>query len=97
MKDLFEQITTWQDTTFPETGVESYKKKLSEESLEVIDSKNTEELLSESADLMIVSFGLLNKAGLTYQDLKAAIEKKFSVVASSQWVLVDGVHKRVKE
>ncbi len=97
MQQLFEKITSWQDISFPEAGVEIYKKKLLEESQEVSDSTNTEELLEECSDNIIVTFGLLNKAGLTYQDLEAAMERKFKVVSSSEWEFVGGVHKRVKE
>lgn len=97
-KTLQQQVTAWQDATFPKTDVRSYVKKLVHEVDELESSihlghfvKTVEEL----ADVQIVLWGLANKLGI---NLDAAVEDKHRINQQRKWErMKDGTYQHVEE
>lgn len=101
-KELFEEITTWQDKTFPESTELSRVRHLLKEvqelecELELFDRK--QEKILEYADCFFLLFGAAKKMGMTYDDICAAIEVKFNINKKRQWGKPDkdGVVEHIK-
>lgn len=94
-RQLFEEITKWQDETFPHSTEQSRIAHLKKEVLELekavvqhqrrpnavtIDDKK-----DEYTDCFFLLFGAAKKAGMSYEDICNAILRKFRVNEKRKW------------
>lgn len=103
-KELFEEITQWQDTTFQKSTASSRAKHLKKEIEELIkelERKPVIAVLSESefADCFFLLFGAAKAYGMTYEDIQQCIRKKFKINKDRTWGKPDenGVVEHVKK
>lgn len=100
----FDQITQWNDETFPQSNTFSTLAHLQDEILEVIDALNANtfheaEIPKEFADCFILLFAAAHKAGMSYDDITRAIDEKMQINYKRKWGAPDGngVVHHVKE
>jgi len=96
----FNEITIWQDKTFPKANALSKIHHLKEEVGELIqdlETKNSERRL-EFADCFLLLFGAANADGMSYTDCCNAISEKFEIIKNRKWGNPDenGVVKHIK-
>lgn len=106
--EQFESIIAWQIKTFPKSSALSVMAHLSEEMMELtdelckkaVDSHFSEELMKEEfADCFILMYGLADRAGLKYDEIVDAINKKMEVNMKRTWGEPDerGVVNHIKD
>lgn|SRR3989338_1430190 len=99
-KEQFEQITEWQDQTFPESTSLSRAKHLQKEVQELIDDLESDHIGAELefADCFILLFGAAKKYGFNYEWICEIIQRKFEVNQSRKWGIpdADGVVNHLK-
>lgn len=101
-RNLFENITMWQDKTFPESTANSKLVHLSDEIIETLiairegDDQKTE---LEFADCFILLMGAAKAYGMSFDDITRAIEMKFSINKKRKWGTPDknGVVRHLDE
>lgn len=84
----FNEITEWQQRTFPNSTELSRVKHLIKEVDELKDEVcvgTVEEKEMEYADCFFLLFGAAKMAGMTYNDICYAIERKFEINRQRQW------------
>ncbi len=86
MKNLFEEITKWQDSVFTKATPLSCVNHLEEEVGE-LKEKTEQGILDrhEVADCFFLLFGYCNKHGLKYEDLILLLVDKFTIVKEREW------------
>lgn len=92
MERLYKEITEWQDKTFTKATQLSCAKHLEVEVTELIASIKSElagelhdEKELELADCFMLLFGICNKAGYDFKQVKALIQKKFVINQIRTW------------
>jgi NTP pyrophosphatase (non-canonical NTP hydrolase) len=93
MKQLFDEITTWQDKTFGETTPLSVAKHLRKEVDEVIEAlekgSNRHVIQEELPDLNHLIFNLAMRLGLDYYQLEFNTRTKFEKNLQRKWLKPD--------
>jgi NTP pyrophosphatase (non-canonical NTP hydrolase) len=94
-KEQFNEITDWQDETFPESTELSRVKHLIKEVCELeFEAKifeksptahNRSNKNQEYADCFFLLFGAAKKAGMSYEDICRAIDFKFEINKNRTW------------
>lgn len=102
-KKQFNEITEWQDATFPKSTTLSRISHLKQEVNELFDAialdmPTEQEKESEFADCFILLFGAAKKHGLDYENICRVIDDKMKVNYSREWGKPDenGVVNHVK-
>lgn len=100
-KDQFIAITEWQNKTFGKATALSKVEHLKEELKELSEDLQNDSAVRrlEFADCFILLFGAASSDGMTYEDICACIDEKFSIVQKRKWGQPDenGVVKHLKE
>ncbi len=101
-KFQFKTITEWQNKTFTKATIISCLEHLSEEIEEVKNCLTNgigivDDL--EVADCFLLLIGVANKAGMDYQDIVNAIDKKMEINYKRKWGEVNekGYVKHIKD
>lgn len=88
-KEMFEEITAWQDKTFTKANALSAANHLEEEVGELIKelehTTTGENLENEYADCFMLLFGSAHKRGYSYQDIQQIIRHKFEIAQTRKW------------
>jgi NTP pyrophosphatase (non-canonical NTP hydrolase) len=85
-QEQFQEITSWQDKTFPDATMQSKIAHLKKELEEVLDPDNSFAALRlEFADCFFLLFGAAHKAGMDYVDIIGAISHKFERNKNRKW------------
>jgi len=99
-KEVQEQVTEWHRDTFPNATEEAMKRKLEEETVELLEAlfskkENRDAIVEELADVVIVASSLFNRWGV---NLEMAVLKKLEVNKARAWgpEIANGDRPRVK-
>jgi hypothetical protein len=78
MKELFNEIVTWHEETFPDVSIDEQVLKFKEEVIELETAKEFREKLDELADCFIAGFAYANKLGFNIDGIEAIVKQKLS-------------------
>lgn len=81
----FNEITQWQRETFPQATLGTALKHLQAEIVEVIGAPNMAAMAMELADCFLLLYGAADRAGLTYDNICAAIDVKMGINRQRTW------------
>lgn len=100
-KEQFEEVTKWQNETFPAATFFSQLSHLDDEIIELaieFSSVERKNLSLEFADCFMLLFGAAAKAGMSYEEIYKAINKKMEINKKRKWGKPDerGVYTHVK-
>lgn len=108
-KELFKEIHEWQTKTFPAATSLSKTKHLEQEVVELrcallgaigqVEPEKIKDVKLEFADCFLLLFGAAASFGMSYEDIIAAVEEKFSINKTRKWGKPDanGVVKHVPD
>lgn len=92
MKELFDSITTWQNSVFtkatPLSCVNHLQEEVTELKAEIEAGKHSPD---EIADCFLLLIGVCNKSGMKYEDVINAINGKMEVNLKRKWGAVNSL------